>query len=228
MWLSRRLRQDVSVGPITSALETNRALDCIKVVLPPEGKQKQSLDFRKATELYNQRAVKAYIDAEASGEEMDRDRLGHVTTKAFMKAFVERLTKAHLTLQNFHGTEDERQLKTMWLTLRQRAPSDAVAPAPPVVRKKMVEGVVEPAQHKCCNAPGCCGTADPAPSAKDEKDALTKVVNKAKKAKNALTRVEVVKEMAKLLGIGAKDIKTKANTIRKRLVRAGLFKNAST
>ena len=117
----------------------------------------------------------------------------------------------------------------MWLTLRQRAPSDAVAPAPPVVRKKMVEGVVvEPAKHKCCDAPGCCGTADPAPSAKDEKDALTKVVNKAKKAKNALTRVEVVKEMAKLLGIGAKDIKTKANAIRMRLQRAGLFKNAST
>ena len=117
----------------------------------------------------------------------------------------------------------------MWLTLRQRAPSDAVAPAPPVVRKKMVEGVVvEPAKHKCCDAPGCCGTADPAPSAKDEKDALTKVANRGEKAKTALTRKEMVEKMAKLLGIDVEDIKTRANTIRKRLRRKGLFKNAST
>ena len=94
----------------------------------------------------------------------------------------------------------------MWLTLRQRAPSDAVAPAPPVVRKKMVEGVVvEPAKHKCCDAPGCCGAAAPAPSAnKDKKDALTKVANRGERAKTALTRKEMVEKMAKLLGIEVK------------------------
>ena len=108
--------------------------------------------------------------------------------------------------RNFHGTEDERQLKTMWLTLRQRAPSGAVGPAPDVVRKEMVEDRVEPAAPKCCcDAPGCCGAAAPAPSAnKDKKDALTKVANRGERAKTALTRKEMVEKMAKLLGIEVK------------------------
>ena len=68
------------------------------------------------------------------------------------------------------------------------------------------EDRVEPAAPKCCcDAPGCCGAAAPAPSAnKDKKDALTKVANRGERAKTALTRKEMVEKMAKLLGIEVK------------------------
>lgn len=136
-----------------------------------------------------------------------------MTTEAYMRKWVNKMTKVHLGHKTFEQTDAKERLRVMWLTVRQRAPTGAIPTAAIVGRAPMVMPELAPpnlpqslVQHTNMN----------------EKDALAVVVNTA----TAPMTVSDCKEaMRRRMGCDPRmRINTSNNTIKRHLQRHSKFK----